>query len=114
MEIFNIQSNTIICYQGSANYSLQAKCVLALFFFNGCELRIALLFLKEKKKEQEGKGRGRINLVLYKKSAALAQWLSWLEHHPAHQQVASSIPAQGTYLDCKFDSCLRWGQEAAD
>ena len=32
------------------------------------------------------------------KSFALAGQLSWLEHRPVHQKVASSIPSRGTYL----------------
>ena len=33
---------------------------------------------------------------------ALAEWLSWLEHHPVHQQFASLIPSQCAYLGCVF------------
>ena len=33
----------------------------------------------------------------------LAEWLSWLEHRPAHQRAAVSILSQGTYLGCGFD-----------
>ena len=37
---------------------------------------------------------------------ALARWLSWLEHHPRHQSVLSSVPGQGIYLGCRFDPQL--------
>ena len=33
---------------------------------------------------------------------ALAGWLSWLECRSVHQKVAGLIPAQGTYLGCRF------------
>ena len=38
--------------------------------------------------------------------AVLARWLSWLEHHLINQNVMGSIPSQGTYLGCRFDSWL--------
>ena len=34
----------------------------------------------------------------------LIGWLSWLEHCSIHQKVVGSIPSQGTYLDCGFNS----------
>ena len=33
-----------------------------------------------------------------KVACALAEWLSWLEHHPEHLNVTGSIPRHGTYL----------------
>ena len=33
-------------------------------------------------------------------------WLSWLECHPVHQKVASSITGQGTHLGCRFGTKL--------
>ena len=36
-------------------------------------------------------------------SCALARWLGWLEHRPAHQKVVCWIPGQGTHLGCGFD-----------
>ena len=33
---------------------------------------------------------------------AQARWLSWLEHHPMHQKIVSSIPGQGKYLGWKY------------
>ena len=36
-------------------------------------------------------------------TAALAGWLSRLDHHPVHQKVAGSIPGQGTDLGCGFN-----------
>ena len=38
---------------------------------------------------------------------ALAWWLSLLEYSPLHQKAAGSIPGQGTYLSCRFDSPVR-------
>ena len=55
---------------------------------------------------------GIINKRTYKQRSkkeiegALAWWLSWLEHHAIHQKVAVSIPGQGTYPGCRFDSQL--------
>ena len=37
---------------------------------------------------------------------ALAGWLTWLECCPIHQKLGGSIPGQGTYLGCRFDSQL--------
>lgn len=35
------------------------------------------------------------------------QCSQWLEHQPVHQRVLGSIPSQGTYLGCIFNS-LPW------
>lgn len=40
-------------------------------------------------------------------SDALAEWHSWLEHCPVCQTVVDSVPGQGSYLGCKFDSLFR-------
>ena len=53
-------------------------------------------------------------VTLQKSTIALARRLSWLEHHPVHQNVIGSIPGQGTNLGCEFDPRLRRTQEAAD
>ena len=45
-------------------------------------------------------------ILFLKLPFALASWLSWLEHHPVQQKVASSIASQGTYLSCGFDPWL--------
>ena len=47
-----------------------------------------------------------------RKDIALAGWLSWLEHHPAHEKAAGLIIHQGTCLGCKFDPWLGCIQEA--
>ena len=44
----------------------------------------------------------------------MAGWLSWLEHHPIHQKVASFIPGQGTYLGFEFDLWLGQVQKATN
>ena len=43
---------------------------------------------------------------MLKLDLTLAMWLSWLERHPIHQKVEGSIPSQGIYLGCGFDSWL--------
>ena len=49
---------------------------------------------------------------------ARAGWLIWLERHPdgwtVNQNVAGSIPGQGTDPDCRFESCSRRMWEATD
>ena len=39
-------------------------------------------------------------------SVAFAGWLSGLECQPVHQNIVGSIPGQGTYVGCRFDSQL--------
>ena len=41
-------------------------------------------------------------------------WLSWLEHCPINQKVASSIPGQGACLLCGFGPQLGHMREATD
>ena len=41
-------------------------------------------------------------------------WLSWLEHHPIDQNVAGSIPGQGTCLGCRFSPQSQRVGEATD
>ena len=56
------------------------------------------------------------NIALYKKinCLALTRWISWLEHHPVHQKVVGSIPAQGTYLGWWYSPPLGYVQEATN
>lgn len=39
---------------------------------------------------------------------ALAKWLSWLEYHPVHKKVASSISSQG----CGFSQGMHGGNQS--
>ena len=43
----------------------------------------------------------KVDLKTNKKQTALAGVAQWIEHWPANQRVTSSIPSQGTCLDCR-------------
>ena len=48
-----------------------------------------------------------------KKDDALAHVAQWIEHQPANQKVAGSIPGQGTCLGCEPGPQLGGTQKAA-
>ena len=55
---------------------------------------------------------GSLNLVsLILRIAALAGVAQWIEHRPANQRTAGSIPSQGTCLGCGPGPRLGWGCE---
>ena len=56
----------------------------------------------------------RRNARIKKHLFALARWLSWVNRHPVHQNVAGSIPVQGTCLGWGFDPQLGHMWEASD
>ena len=43
---------------------------------------------------------------LKERGRALARWLDWLECRTVHQKVEGSIPGQGIYLGCRFNTWL--------
>ena len=51
---------------------------------------------------------------LKKQFTSLARWLSWLEHHPIHQNVVGLISSQGTQLGCEFNPQSGHIQEATN